>query len=361
VEDSGIGMREEVAAKLFQSFYQGDSSTTRKYGGTGLGLAICKRIAELMDGTIGVRSAPGQGSVFWFTARFQAPEPAPAWRPEPVPRFFLVGLAGTTGAFLDAQLREWGFASCLLEPGAEALERLRALEPRADPGSFLVFGGGALAPDLLAFLRRVRQEPALAPLRLLRAHSLYDREESAQAADLPATEFLPLPMRKSHLKTLVERSRGVLPAPAAPRLPETPAALAAMRLLLAEDNLVNQRVAMAVLKKLGLVPDLAVNGLEACAAAAARTYDLILMDCQMPEMDGFQATREIREREGDGPRVPILAMTANAMSGDRERCLEAGMDDYLAKPIAILDLKDALLRWLPRPLSAPPAGSAHGL
>jgi CheY-like chemotaxis protein len=141
--------------------------------------------------------------------------------------------------------------------------------------------------------------------------------------------------------------------PAAAELPAAPAALAGLRVLLAEDNLVNQRVAIAVLKKLGLAPDLAVNGLEACAAAESRSYDLILMDCQMPEMDGFQATRRIREQEGGARRVPILAMTANAMAGDRERCLEAGMDDYLAKPIAILDLKEALLRWLPPTVPAP--------
>jgi CheY-like chemotaxis protein len=159
-------------------------------------------------------------------------------------------------------------------------------------------------------------------------------------------------MRRSHLKTLLEGHRGMLPAPAAPEpLAASPESLAGMRILLAEDNLVNQRVAMAILRKLGLTPELACNGLEASAAALARPFDLILMDCQMPEMDGFEATRLIREREGSR-RVPILAMTANAMAGDRERCLEAGMDDYLAKPIAILDLKDALLRWLPPPVPA---------
>jgi len=361
VRDTGIGMREEVAAKLFQSFFQGDSSTTRKYGGTGLGLAICKRIAELMDGAIGVRSTPGEGSVFWFTARFQVPEQAPAaWPPEPAPRFFLAGLAGTTGTFMDAQLREWGFASTLLEPGAAGLERLQAAAPLAEAGTFLVFGGpGALAPELLDFLRQVRQLPGLGPLRLLQAHSLYEKDEFRQPDGLSPTEFLPLPLRRSHLKSLLERGRGALPAPPAPQSPAAPAALAGMRLLLAEDNLVNQRVAMAVLRKLGLVPDLAVNGLEAAAAAAANRYDLILMDCQMPEMDGFQATRRIREREAAGGlvRVPILAMTANAMSGDRERCLESGMDDYLAKPIAILDLKEALLRWQPQP--APEPGPPH--
>jgi len=184
-------------------------------------------------------------------------------------------------------------------------------------------------------------------------HSLYDQGQSQRTTGLPVTEFLPLPLRKSHLKTLLD-GNDTLPVPAPPEpLAAPPTALSAMRILLVEDNLVNQRVAMAVLKKLGLTPDLASNGLEACAAAASQTYDLILMDCQMPEMDGFQATRLIRERAAGSRRVPILAMTANAMHGDRERCLEAGMDDYLAKPIAILDLKDALLRWLPPAVPLP--------
>jgi PAS domain S-box-containing protein len=355
VHDTGAGMREEVAAKLFQSFYQGDSSTTRKYGGTGLGLAICKRIAELMDGAIGVRSTLGEGSVFWFTARFPTQESREFWLPETRPRFFLMGLPAATGGFMDAQLREWGFQSELLEPEPEALERLRSACPVTGDSTFLIFTGtGTLAPDQIRFLQEVRRDPVLVPLRLVRAHSLYEKDDGPQVTGLPITEFLPLPMRRSHLKTLLEGHRGTLPAPAAPEpLPASPAVLAGLRILLAEDNLVNQRVAIAVLKKLGLTAQLAVNGLEAVAAAAAGTFDLILMDCQMPELDGFEATREIRRREANGRRVPILAMTANAMAGDRERCLESGMDDYLAKPIAILDLKNALLRWLPPPVPAP--------
>jgi PAS domain S-box-containing protein len=350
VQDTGIGMSPEVAAKLFQSFFQGDLSTTRQYGGTGLGLAICKRIAELMDGAIGVRSALGEGSTFWFTARFPVHQAAqPAWQPGFRPRFFIAALPGESGTFLDAQLREWGFPSTLVQPGAEALDRLRAAHAEGGP-SFLVFGGaGGSAPELLAFVRAAAEDAALAGLRLVRAHSLYDQEEVRRTPEFQATEFLPLPVRKAHLKALVEGGRASLAAPVAPGpLPQVAADPSAFRILLAEDNLVNQRVAVAVLRKLGLRADLAGNGAEACAAAETRDYDLILMDCQMPEMDGYQATRRIREREPANRRVPILAMTANAMAGDRERCLESGMDDYLAKPIAILDLKEALQRWLPQ-------------
>ncbi len=355
VEDTGIGMREEVAAKLFQSFYQGDSATTRKYGGTGLGLAICRRIAELMGGAIGVRSTPGKGSIFWLTARFQAAEAGrETWFPDTRPRLFLAGLGEPGAGFLDAQLREWGFRTERLAPGDEALERLRAIGPLDDATAVVMFpGGGDLAPDLLRFLQGVHQDPGLAHTRLVRTHSLYAKDGAAQPAGLPVTEFLPLPLRASHLRTLLEGHRGSLPAPAAPApLVSAPEAFASMRVLLAEDNLVNQRVAVAVLKKLGVTPALAENGLEACAAVELEPFDLILMDCQMPEMDGFEATRRIREREGGARRTPILAMTANAMPGDRERCLEAGMDDYLAKPIAIRDLRDALQRWLPKPVSS---------
>ena len=218
-----------------------------------------------------------------------------------------------------------------------------------------MFGGPReLDPDLVRFLLQVRRDPALAGLHLVRCHSLYEKGESSLPPELPISEFLPLPMRKSHLKTLLEGSRGLLQAPALPEpLQGDPAALASLRILLAEDNLVNQRVAIAVLKKLGLSAEIACNGLEACAKAKAKPFDLILMDCQMPEMDGFQATRAIREQEAGTRRVPIVAMTANAMTGDRERCLEAGMDDYLAKPIGILDLKNALHRWLAPVAPAP--------
>ncbi len=347
VQDTGIGMREGVASRLFQSFYQGDTSTTRQFGGTGLGLVICKRLAELMGGAIGVESRFGTGSTFWFTARLQAQEDAGAeWRPERPSRFFLVGLPPTTGEVLEAQLRAWGLEAERLLEIAGGLERLRAC--REENCILLYQPSSPMAQELLSALRG---EGEFSQLRRVAAHSLYEKEKTLTEGGA-IVESLPLPLRKSHLRALLDRRSEAqtqpeqgLPVMRAPggAAPE----FLPLKLLLAEDNLVNQHVALAVLRKLGLRADLAANGREAVEAVEAVAYDLVLMDCQMPELDGFQATRRIREREGDARRVPILAMTANAMQGDRERCLESGMDDYLPKPVTLASLKTALRRWLP--------------
>jgi len=349
VRDTGVGMREDVASRLFQSFFQGDTSTTRKYGGTGLGLAICKRLAELMGGEIGVESRLGTGSVFWFTARFHLQEDAPLdWRPENPCRFFLAGLRHATGEALEAQLRAWGLEAECLGSVDEALERLRGAE-----GGDRILLYHPPSPFAQNLLERIQGTRGLSHLRLVAVRSLYEKEEPGQLEGGLPQESLPLPLRKSHLRALLDRRAeprpGPEPAPA-PALPNPTAVLPdylPLRLLLAEDNLVNQHVAVAILKKLGLRADLAANGREAVEAIQAKEYDLVLMDCQMPEVDGFQATRRIREHEGDARRVPILAMTANAMQGDRERCLESGMDDYLPKPVTLDSLKNALRRWLP--------------
>jgi PAS domain S-box-containing protein len=347
VEDTGIGMKEEVASQLFQSFYQGDSSTTRKYGGTGLGLAICRRIAGLMGGEIGVRSQPGAGSTFWFTARlgFRAAETGP-WRPERRPSVFLAGLPPLTREALGEQFHAWELPCEALPAAAEAA--LARMREGGDEEAILLFAGQDA--DALHLARLAAADGALRHLRLVATRSLYDREPERGLPECGAVAFLPLPPRRSLLRALVER-REQPPAPTAPPGPApAPASVrgpAGPTLLLAEDNLVNQRVAMAVLKKLGLSADLASNGEEAVRAFHSGRYDLVLMDCQMPEVDGFQATRRIRDLETPGRHVPILAMTANAMEGDRERCLQAGMDDYLPKPVTLDALREALARWLP--------------
>jgi two-component system, sensor histidine kinase and response regulator len=352
IQDTGIGMLPEIRDRLFQSFYQGDSSTTRKYGGTGLGLTICKRLSELMGGTVGVDSERGVGSRFWFTARFQlqvgAVEAPP---PEVGCQFFLAGMTGIVGQALAAQLEAWGFGTRLIEtPDALGDALLPCLDGKAL--QFLVFHPSGPSDPLAQRVKVLMADARFAPLRFLRARSLYETEETRSREGLNFGESLPLPLRRSHLLALIARQPlpqmelPPIPADLPPPTAEPAATPDQARILLVEDNRVNQRVALAVLKKLGHSADLAANGQEAVEMVRQKRYDLILMDCLMPVMDGYQASQAIRKEEGEGNHVTIIAMTANAMQGDREHCLEAGMDDYLPKPVTIDALSTALARWL---------------
>ncbi len=347
VKDAGVGMRPEVVERLFQSFFQGDSSTTRQYGGTGLGLAICRRLAELMGGAIGVESQLGAGSTFWFTLRMDALADPPA----PIgakPLVFLCGLSTDAYQVVKQQLGAWGVDARFLAPVPESLETLKSC-PKA-----VILCGLAEGPPGWRFFESLHRAEVLGVLRSVLLVPLYGSTERTEGTRVGFKEFLTLPMRPSHLRSLVE---GALPARSqgeARTITAVPVQARSMgwKILLVEDNPVNQRVALAVLGKLGYQADLAANGAEAVTATAARPYDLVLMDCQMPVMDGFEATRRIREAQAGARRVPILAMTANAMQGDRERCLQAGMDDYIPKPVTLDALRVALQRWLP-------AGAMH--
>ena len=343
IEDSGPGMKPEALPRLFQSFSQEDTSTTRNFGGTGLGLAICKRLCGLMGGTIGVDSQLGRGSTFWFTlrlVRLKAQKALPA--PETVPPIFLVGLPPHLYRTLRAQLAEWGYAVGHLPPVLERAETLRRL-PRA-----VVLGAMDEGSMSKAFFQALRQEPALArSVRTLILASRYSASEQAAARHAGFTDLLSVPVRISQLLEVMATSPRPQEA-AAVRAGEVPGAkIQAPRLLLAEDNPVNQRLAMAVLKKQGYANvDVVANGLDALNAVMAHSYDLILMDCQMPVMEGYEATRRIRERQVGRQRTPIIALTAHAMVGDREKCLDCGMDDYLTKPLKPDALKALLKRWL---------------
>jgi len=341
IRDTGVGMKAEVVDRLFTSFFQGDSSTTRKYGGTGLGLTICKRLAELMGGDIGVASAPGRGSTFWFTFRLgirKAPGPV-----HPLPAsVLLMGLSPAVGRLVREQLEAWCVPTRVAPGGADPAEWLRAEQL---PGALLITGPGTL-DDALA---QVGVETVVL------ASPLYRPELREAAIRRGVQGFLTLPVRPSHLRSLLEpeapakgKSAVAVPAPRA-------ADGAKARVLLAEDNAVNQKVALIMLQRLGLEADVVANGIEALDALVGVAYDLVLMDCQMPEMDGFEATRRIRERERGSRRLPVVAMTANAMVGDREKCLEAGMDDHIPKPVRKEALHRALVRWLP-PGSIEPLG-----
>ncbi len=343
VRDTGIGMHPEVVERLFSSFFQGDSSTTRKYGGTGLGLAISKKLAELMGGGIGVSSVHGEGSTFWFTLRVGV-RGAPSSVRSAFRRVVLAGLPPAAGRLAAEQLDAWGLPVLCL-PGDGPWRTLLQ-----EPGTLVVLGEGGLA----ALPEGGSPETGAGHgSRLAFAGPLYQPELRRAARDRGLHAFLSLPVFPGQLRALVEPTEGPGSGRAEAAVPVAEAC-PACRVLLAEDNLVNQKVAQAMLARLGVESDVAANGLEALDALVGVSYELVLMDCQMPEMDGFEASRRIRERERGSRRIPIVAMTANAMAGDREKCLEAGMDDYIPKPVRVEDLRSALGRWLP-------AGSLPGM
>ncbi len=352
VRDSGIGIPPAVQERLFQPFSQADSSTTRTYGGTGLGLAICRRLVELMGGAISVSSAAGAGSTFSFTIAVSA---AAGQVGEPTRDFgglhaLVVEPHPLVRAALVAQLAGLGVESLAVPDGATALARLRAAAAAAAPlRCALVAMGATGAPGMNgnALARAIRGEPALAATQvvLLGARGLQEDGGAAFAV-------LAKPVRQAELAATLLRlvgsgdgtSRTQIRA-AAPAMPQLHG-----RVLVAEDNPVNQRLVAAQLAKLGCRCDIVANGAEALAALARAPYDAVLMDCQMPELDGYQATAALRAREAQRPgvrRLPVIAMTANAMAGDRERCLAAGMDDYVPKPVRNEVLAKTLAAWLP--------------
>ncbi len=356
VRDTGIGLTQEAQERIFSAFSQADSFTTRKYGGTGLGLAIVKQLVELMGGQVSVSSEPGKGSSF----RFELPLPAVPQTEDTqtrLPRARLVGLRvllvddnATNREIVQQQLMAWGVA---VDTASSAEGGWQALH--AHVGNFydLVLLDhempGCSGVELAARIRADEQVAGL-PLILL---SSKDPQDVPGASGL-FQEMLTKPLRQAQLLAAVGRVMDPAAAPlagaadrAAPRAPGTPAAGGA-RVLLVEDNPVNREVALGMLENLGCEIVVAENGWVAIEAMNDPRFDLVLMDCQMPVMDGFTATAEIRRREAAAaaPRIPVVALTANAMEGDRERCLAAGMDDFLSKPFSEKQLAAKLGRWL---------------
>ncbi|TKB74348.1 MAG: response regulator [Nitrospira sp.] len=408
VTDSGIGISPEVQARLFQPFTQADSSTSRMYGGTGLGLAISKQLAEQMGGSVGIASQPGHGSTFWCTARFIKQTASPL---SIVPsaelrgrRVLIVDDNESNRMILHHLVTGWGMAG---DQAQDAASAITMIEQQAEQGrSYDVAIVDMLMPgkDGLQLAKELKIHPvgSLVPLVILT--SLIQRGHAELARQAGFVAYLTKPVRHDQLSECLRAVLGIpglvsdgtvttvpTPAPALITRHTLAEARSSARILVAEDNLINQKLSVRMLEKLGYQSDVVGNGQEALAALARVPYALILMDCQMPLLDGLDATRLIRQREalnvkreaqeeGVGqreasesgtndasrftlherrgtndaplPHIPIIALTANAMSGDRERCLVAGMDDYLTKPVRKGDLKAVLDRWVPSSMKA---------
>ncbi len=370
VKDSGIGIAQEVQQRIFDPFTQADASTTRRYGGTGLGLAIVGQLVRMMGGTIGVSSKPDQGSSFHFTARFnKAGADAPI-----IPRSqaLLKGLRvlvvddnETNRQIVIQQLASWLMVGRAVASAAEGLELLRAAAARDEPYQIAILDLMMPEIDGLELARRIRHDPGLADIRLIILTSVGLRGDGADAQEARVDGFLTKPVRPSELQDCIaavmgkrDRDERLVTRYSVAR----PAVALHGRILLAEDNEINRELMLALLESFGCRADVAVNGREALDALDKTDYDLILMDCQMPEMDGYEATARIRARERcsrGGRRVVIVALTANAMEGDREGCLGAGMDDYVSKPVRQEALRNALSRWLPAEPEPPSPDSAQ--
>ncbi|GAC1339956.1 MAG: hypothetical protein NVSMB23_09590 [Myxococcales bacterium] len=348
VRDTGIGIPAARLDRLFKSFSQVDASTTRHYGGTGLGLAISKRLAERMGGRMWVESTPGQGSTFHFTVALSAAQSACPTVDEASTlkgiRLLLLDDNATQRRFLVSHATAWGIEAVPVESGPEALARID-LGERFDVA---VVNGLLPGLDALQLAAELRRREATRALPLIVLTSIGDSALRRAAGAAGIDSFLTLPVKRSafHAALSTALSRPQAARPSAPAAAPGPVAgeTQPLAILLAEDNAVNQQVALHLLKRFGYRADVAANGLEVLDAVARRPYDLVLMDLQMPEMDGLQATRALRMQPATPPALRIVAMTANAMQGDRERCLAAGMDDYLAKPIQPAELRAALRR-----------------
>ena len=358
VIDTGIGISKEMRAHIFDAFSQADGSTTRRFGGTGLGLAICQRLVGLMGGEIGLKSEPGRGTHFWFTALFER-------RPDSVPsapvntdklqglRVLIVDDNATNCEVLHHQLNAWGLHGESTNDPYQALEMLRSAAEESKPYAVGLLDMMMPGMDGLELTRSIRADPALDELHLLLLSSAGKLVSTEKARAMGLADVLNKPVRQSQLfngivSAVQKWKPGTAQSSTSYPEAESNATTQAAHILVAEDHLVNQQLVQAMLVKLGCRVDVAENGREAVELEARVTYDLILMDIQMPVLDGFGATKAIRQKalHNGRSRIPIIALTANAMQGDRAQCLAADMDDYLSKPFKLEQLKAVLTRWL---------------
>ncbi|HZI38445.1 MAG TPA: response regulator, partial [Acidimicrobiia bacterium] len=368
VSDTGIGIAPEKQQVIFKAFSQADTSTTRRYGGTGLGLTIAKKIVQLMGGRLWVESTPGKGSTFHFTVRLglQADGAAPTGRAVPrslaKTRVLVVDDNETVRLILSEMLTSWRMRPTAAKSGKAALKAIARAAERGEPFELVLLD--AVMPKMHGYevAEALAQRPGTVGPVVLLVSSAERRPGAKLRKRLGIAAHLVKPIREADL---LEAVTGVLEGPASPavgaeaRTTEEVVAIRSLHILLAEDNAVNQRVAVTVLERWGHTVEVVETGTAAVDAVEARRFDLVLMDMQMPEMDGFDAIAAIRAKEqGSGRHFPIVAMTAHAMKGDRERCLAAGADGYVAKPFRRADLRQAIAGAVPSALTEPPAVAA---
>jgi PAS domain S-box-containing protein len=369
VKDTGIGIPEEKKDLLFEKFSQVETSTTRQYGGTGLGLAISRELSALMHGEMGVESMEGKGSVFWFTALFQTQ--TQETRPVPLApaelkgeRILVVDDNATNREILITRMRLWGMRPFEAANGPQALQILEESLEKNDPFSLAILDMRMPGMDGEALGRAIRMDPRMQNIHLIMLTSLAARGDASRFSGLGFSGYLTKPVLHKELQAVVRmalagagdsdlKNRPILTRHSVREKPPT-FIHGRFRILLVEDNPTNQQVAVGILFKMGLYADTAANGAEALSALGQIPYDLVLMDVQMPVMDGLTATRRIRAAASPvlNPRLPIIAMTAYAMQGDRDKCLDAGMNDYVPKPITPHILAEVLKKWLPHPSPA---------
>jgi CheY-like chemotaxis protein len=357
VHDTGVGIPPEKLDSLFAKFSQVDSSITRRFGGTGLGLAIAKQVIELMGGSIAAESRLGEGSTFSFILPLRQGA-APGAEAD------LAGLWGLRVLVVDDHevnrrvltdfIAGWGLRNASSTSGDAALHTLRSAQADGDCYHFVVLDYQVPGMDGTALAAAIHSDPVLRHLVVVMLSSAGQLREVRHMEGVTIDACLVKPVRQKQLLSTLATAWGkkVRADGRKHRVAEITARMTGrfaglgLRVLVAEDNAVNQKVAVRMLEKFGLRTDLASNGREAVNLYEMLPYDLILMDCQMPEMDGYEASREIRRREGGNRRTAIVAMTAEAMTGAREKCIEAGMDDYVAKPVRLEDMVEALQKWL---------------
>jgi signal transduction histidine kinase/CheY-like chemotaxis protein/HPt (histidine-containing phosphotransfer) domain-containing protein len=361
VRDTGVGIPRDKIDLLFEKFTQADLSTTRKYGGTGLGLAISRQLVHMMDGEIGVESEEGHGSEFRFSVRFQQQcgrkqksLPVPADRRNA--RVLIMSHVPENREFLAKHLAHWDMRPAMASCDQEALGLLRSAKQKADPFSIVLLAMPVPEADVEAFGKAIRTDPSLAKPRLILLTPLRLGIDARHYQEIGFSALLSMPPRRQELVNSLSLTLTTLTSTSSPaHLSDSASSLPPpanfqhrlqARVLLVDDNPINQQVGLTILKRLGIHGDSAENGLQAVEILETGGYDLVLMDVQMPVMDGFEATRRIRKLSSGNPSVPIIAVTAHAMRGDQEKCLEAGMNDYLAKPIEPQALIRILEKWL---------------